>query len=266
MKNFSGAMGYLLVGLFIYVAVTKGTSNPKVFLNMHGIVIVAGGLIVAAFASFPMSILVDSSKAAFRSMFPKSHVNKETAEQVVQSSIAFEKGMDELDQYSKKVDHSFLSQSLNLILEGLPANTVLEILNKRIEEKKMNIQTQMNTMLTFSKYSPALGLAATVLGLVDLLSQLQDADMAKLGYGMAIALSATFYGIVMSNLVFAPLSEMIASSGEIETKELEMICDGIRSLLERKHSLVVGEVVNSYLPEEKRIDFIGKLDKVSKAA
>jgi chemotaxis protein MotA len=110
-------------------------------------------------------------------------------------------------------------------------------------------------MLTLSKYSPALGLAATILGLVDLLSRLKDAELGNMGFGMAVALSATFYGIIVANMVFAPLSEHILSAGETDHKAREMILDGILALVDKKHPLVVGEIVNSHLPLRFRIAF-----------
>ncbi len=259
MKQLTGAIGYLLVGLFIYLAVMKGTSNPEIFFNIHGIAIVIGGLFVATLASFPYDLIVSSLRSVWKSLRVDSRTSAMVAEQVVSLGSALQKNLIELEKESVKVKHSFLTESVNLILEGLNPATITEIMNKRIEEKRQQISSQMNVMLTLSKYSPGLGLAATVLGLVDLLSQLQSADMAKLGYGMAIALSATFYGIILSNLVFAPLSEMIASVGETECKEMEMIRDGLQAALERKHALIVGEIVNSYLEESVRVDFVGRI-------
>ncbi|NJL24588.1 MAG: hypothetical protein HC902_05070 [Calothrix sp. SM1_5_4] len=265
MKSFSGAIGYVLVAFFLYIAVTKVSTNPQLFMNMHGIGIVVGGLIVAAIASFPHTVLYGALKSVWRSMTPMSQVDPDAASQTVAIGAAYQKGLTEVEKESAKISHPFLSQAVALVLEGLNSATIMDILNKRIEEKRVQINTQMNVMLTLSKYSPALGLAATVLGLVDLLGQLESADMVKLGYGMAIALSATFYGIVLSNLVFAPLSEMINSTGEIETKEMEMIREGIQAGLEGKHALIVGEIVNSYLDEGKRVDFINNL-QVKKSA
>lgn len=265
MSKISGLLGYLLVGAFIYICVTKFTSNPELFVNSHGLIIVIGGLFVAAVASFPMALLFQSVGALVKSMGPRGRVSTQVAEEIVAVAKAQQKGMAELDKISAGIRDPFLKQAVNLILEGIQLQTIQEILNKRIEERSAATNTQMNVYLTLSKYSPALGLAATVLGLVDLLGQLASADLAKLGYGMAIALSATFYGIVLSNLVFAPLSEMIMASGEIEVREMEMVRDGIQALIEKKNSLVVGEIVNSYIEENRRIDFT-KVTKINNAA
>ncbi len=255
MKGFSGALGYLLVGGFIYLCVTRLTSSPQMFLNLHGLAIVVGGLFVASIASFPSSLLYQAVKSFFKAMSPNSKVSSKLAVEIVQVGRLYQKNVGELEKSAEQFQEPFLKQSINLMLEGIPSETIVEILNKRIEEKSSNTQNNVNVFLTLSKYSPALGLAATVLGLVDLLAQLASADMAKLGYGMAIALSATFYGIILSNLVFAPLSEMILASGDVEIKEMEMVREGVLATMERKNPLIIGEVVNSYLDESRRIDF-----------
>jgi chemotaxis protein MotA len=90
---------------------------------------------------------------------------------------------------------------------------------------------------------------------VDLLSKLSSADLGALGFGMAVALSGTFYGIVIANVIFIPLSELITSGGEIEAKEEQMIRDGFESLLQGRDPILVGEVMNCYLTESERIDF-----------
>ncbi len=266
MKNFTGALGNILVWLFLYLAITKMTSNPQLFFNPHGIIIVFGGIVIAAFASFPAGQLYDSVKSVFKSLTYGSRVDTKIAEELVNLTTAYQKGLNVLETESTNIKHPFLKQSINLVLEGLNINTILEIMEKRISEKRSNIGNQMNVMLTLSKYAPSLGLAATVLGMVDMLSQLQDADMGKLGTGMAVALSATFYGIVIANLFLTPLSEMIASTGEIDAREAQMIHDGIQNMLQKNHPLVVGEIVNSYIEEGRRLDFYEKMQKDRKAA
>lgn len=264
MRSLSSLIGYFLVFVFLYIAIMKISHNPDLFFNYHGIGIVVGGIIIAALSSFPWTTLRDSITSVIRNMYTKSEINPKVAEDVVRWSSLYTRNPEALEAEVDQIQHSFLRNSYNLVLEGLSKETISEILNKRIDEKRLETQTQMNVMLTFSKISPALGLAATVLGLVDMLGQLKNADLAELGLGMAIALSATFYGIILSNLVFAPLSELISSGGEFEAKEEEMITDGIISMLEGKNPIVVGEIMNSYLPSHKRIQFIEKMESFTK--
>lgn len=256
MKNLSGAIGLISVVGFLYIIITKLTANPQVFLNPHGIALIVIGLGICTLASFPFGVIVDSFRSVIRSLSRGSHVDPKIATEIVRLTNAYQKGLSVLESEAEKTKFKFLNQCINLVLEGLPQATVLSIIDKRIEEKRVATQSQMNVMLTLSKYAPSLGLAATVLGMVDMLSDLSSADMGKLGVGMAIALSATFYGIFFANLVFTPLSEMIASTGEIDSREAEMVREGIANMLMKNHPLVVGEIVNSYIDENNRIDFV----------
>lgn len=255
MRTYSSLVGYVLVGCFIYWSVMKATSNPELFLNVHGIGIVCGGLVVTAFASFPFSSIWSTLKSVVRSLHVKGRVNSGTAEEVFRLAGAYRRGLSNLETELDAVKNPHVKEAANLILEGIAKDSVIEIIEKRIDEHRGQVHHEANVCMTLGKYSPALGLAATTLGLVDILSNLKSADLGALGAGMAVALSGTFYGIVLANVIFIPLSELITSGGEIEVKEEQMVRDGIESMLQGKDPIVVGEVMNSFLRVADRIDF-----------
>lgn len=255
MRTYSSSIGFLFVFAFIYWAIMKATSNPQLFFNVHGIGIVFGGIIVTAFASFPFSSLKSTVQTIFRNLHVKSTISASAAEEVYRVASAYRRGLAVLETEAESIQHPRIKEATNLILEGIPKDSLIEIINKRIEEHQGQIQHESNVCMTLGKYSPALGLAATTLGLVDLLSKLSSADMGVLGFGMAVALSGTFYGIVIANVIFIPLAELITAGGEIESKEEQMIRDGFENLLQGRDPILVGEVMNSYLGEKDRIDF-----------
>lgn len=58
-----------------------------------------------------------------------------------------------------------------------------------------------------ARYSPAFGMIGTIMGLVDLFKNLEDSS--ALGPGMAMALLATLYGLVLCYCVYMPLSQRV---------------------------------------------------------
>lgn len=247
--------GYLAVGLFIYLIVSRLTSNPMIFVNKEALIVIVGGLFLSAIASFPASTLHGSFKALKKVMSTPPKPPVEPAREIVHLSTVAQRNLQNLEEELENIEHPFLQEGVGMVLDGIGKDKIIEIMEKRATERWDSLSQDVNVMLTLGKYCPALGLAATVLGLVELLSKLEKADMAVMGFGMAVALSATFYGIVIANLVFTPLSELLMSSGEGDRKTREMIIDGIVALQERQHPLIVGETVNSYLPFDQRIDF-----------
>lgn len=69
-----------------------------------------------------------------------------------------------------------------------------------------------------AKYAPAFGLFGTTIGLVQLLANLKDPSM--IGQGMSIALVSTFYGILIANFLFAPISGRLRADWDY----LSIIC------------------------------------------
>lgn len=118
MKSVSGLFGYFLVVVFFYVAITRVTSNPALFLNVHGIGLVVGGLFVAGLASFPWQTLKATAVTVYRHLYTKGKVNPAVAEELVKMASSYHKGLVELDVFSKGVEHRFMKEAVNLVLEG----------------------------------------------------------------------------------------------------------------------------------------------------
>jgi chemotaxis protein MotA len=262
--NFTNSFAYLLVGSFIYFIIAKFTDNPAIFINKEGMAVVGGGILVAALASFPFPTLMESIRAVVDAVFRTSPVPIDEAREIVRLATVAQRGITRLETELDVIENEFMKTGCELMLDGVTPKVFQAVMQKRVTEFQERTSRSMNVMLTLSKFAPALGLAATVLGLVQLLGKLANSDMEVLGTGMAVALSGTFYGIIIANLLFQPLAELIQTKAESQIKEREMILEGLHSILERHEPLVIGELVNSFLPDRSRIDFTGELDDMSR--
>ncbi|MBH1991399.1 MAG: MotA/TolQ/ExbB proton channel family protein [Sphingomonadaceae bacterium] len=71
-----------------------------------------------------------------------------------------------------------------------------------------------NVWLSIADAAPALGMAGTIIGLVGMFAAMDDP--AALGPSMALALLTTFYGVVIANIVAAPIAARLADLSERE--------------------------------------------------
>ena len=71
-----------------------------------------------------------------------------------------------------------------------------------------------NVWLSVADAAPALGMAGTIIGLIGMFAAMEDP--AALGPSMALALLTTFYGVVIANLVAAPIAARLADLSERE--------------------------------------------------
>jgi chemotaxis protein MotA len=84
---------------------------------------------------------------------------------------------------------------------------------------------------SLARVSPAFGMIGTIMGLVDLFKNMRES--ASLGPGMAMALLATLYGLILCYCIYMPLSQRVRTyltSGAQEQRVIErainLIVDG----------------------------------------
>ena len=68
--------------------------------------------------------------------------------------------------------------------------------------------------LSVADAAPALGMAGTILGLIGMFAAMDDP--AALGPSMALALLTTFYGVVIANIIAAPIAARLADLSDRE--------------------------------------------------
>jgi len=71
-----------------------------------------------------------------------------------------------------------------------------------------------NVWLSIADAAPALGMAGTILGLIGMFAAMDDP--AALGPAMALALLTTLYGVVIANVIAAPIASRLADLSERE--------------------------------------------------
>ena len=99
-------------------------------------------------------------------------------------------------------------------------------------------------------YAPSFGMLGTLIGLIQMLSLLASPD--SLGPAMAIALLTTFYGTLLSTVIFLPIAGKLRSRTLAEVMNLEIIFEGAISILQDNNPLSVYEKLSSFIPAKKR--------------
>ncbi len=96
-----------------------------------------------------------------------------------------------------------------------------------------------------ASYSPAYGMLGTLIGLINMLTSLDD--MESLGPNMSVALVTTFYGVLLANMVFTPLSKRLKTIGGNEDLHKELILEGIMAIQNGENPRVIREKLHAYL-------------------
>lgn len=254
--NLSIPIGILLGFVLMVHSVMTGTANPHVFLNIHGILIVFGGTLAAALVCFRFSHLLGMAAVLWRQLSGAyNRQKKKTIQEIVKYCELSHNGELTLENIGNS-ENTFLGESLKLLSEEtLTQDELNEVLEKRIYSQEEAYELEEKTFKTISRFPPAFGLIGATLGMIGLLQGLGSADAFKtLGPMMSTALTATFWGLILSNLLLIPIGENLSVASEHDIINRKIVLEGIRLIKQKKHPIVALEYLSSYLSPSQRKD------------
>ncbi|HRO67998.1 MAG TPA: MotA/TolQ/ExbB proton channel family protein, partial [Pseudobdellovibrionaceae bacterium] len=172
--NFAGIIGVLSAIAIATFAVLDATSNPKIFLDVHGIVIVLGGTLTVALLSFRFSKLVAAIKVLFRKMLGNERDDFQgIIRQIAELSEVYQVNPKNLAAALPAKSHPFLKDAVGLITNyGFNVQELDEILSNAIKGKKKRDEEELKVWHTVSRFPPAFGLLGATLGMISLLQTL----------------------------------------------------------------------------------------------
>lgn len=221
------------------------------YWHVPSIAITFGGTIAATLIQHRTSEVVETFRACRealrgRSLRPRAEIDRFLRF----ASRVRREGLLAIEPEALRVADPFLRKGLRLVLDGLPRQTIREILEiekARREDASAAAKSVLEAMAT---YAPAFGMIGTLVGLVRMLSTFDDPG--ALGGGMSTALLTTLYGALAANLVFLPLAGKLEARHREETEIRELMIEGLMSLEAREAPLIVEERLSSFLEPAQR--------------
>ena len=231
--------------LFLCFAVTI-IGETSMILNFKSGLLVFGGTWVIGFLSFPYKIQRDLFKtlyAIFR--FPETDRQNLIKQIVKLSRIKRLYGRFQLEKESNNIENLFLRKGIELVVDGYDPYDIHKIMEKEYELYFSRKESLVNILDTFQKLAPAIGFVGTIMGLIDVLSNI--GTPLEMGRGMAIALLTTLYGLLFANFVFLPLSKKLSEHIRSESILLYIILEGVLDISRDKNSKAVSYRLHSYI-------------------
>ena len=255
-----------LVGVFAGVGLVLASilmnSGLDLFINIPSAMIVLGGTLAATLIAFPINEVMKVMGLFLRVFMVKKSDQYQLIETMVNiCNVARKGGVLAIESKLKEIDNSFLKKGLELTVDGKDEATVNVLLKREVKQLQNAHKDGWEIFNQMGAFAPAFGMVGTLIGLIQMLSDLSD--VSTVGPKMAIALITTFYGAVLANLVFIPMTVKLKRRSASEALEMQLILEGIGYIRKGVNPRFMQDVLENYLDtyhgkKEKKGDDKGK--------
>jgi chemotaxis protein MotA len=249
------AFGFLGVVALVAVAIALGGAAGA-FINLPSILIVVGGTLAVTVMSFSahdtrqtLSALVTTVVSRERDPEDAAYTMMELADYCRQHGVLRLQGTP-LTRFAKE---PFLHKGLSLVIDGLSEEEMTKILNQDVNVAIARNLRAATVLRKAAEVSPAMGLIGTLIGLVQMLGNLDDPSV--IGPSMAVALLTTLYGALLANVVFNPLATKLEHNAGGEELICKLYSHGLISIARKEHPRKLEIVLNSALPPESKVRY-----------
>jgi chemotaxis protein MotA len=256
----------IIVGAFLVIwGIIDGGGNLIGFYDRASIFITLGGTFASTFASFPFRNFKNMPKHILIALKKPRHDHKYYIDTIVGLAIEARKnGILSLEEKAEEIKDKFLSNCLMLIVDALDPEKTKELIQNEIDNLEIRHSNVWRMYDKASTYAPAYGMIGTLIGLINMLANLNmDAEegSAALTQGMATALLTTLYGSLIANLVFMPISNKLRARHEEEVLSNMIIAEGVMAIQAGDNPRFIEQKLNAFLDEKGRNKKNKKLKK-----
>ena len=214
-------------------------SGIGMFIDIPSIMIVGGGTLASTLINFPLKQVLSLVKA-------KEDDPLELIKQFIQLAVVVRKdGHLALENQAESVVHPFFKKGLMLVADGVDAEVLSDILSLQNLAVSQRHKIGQEVLKAIGKWAPAFGMIGTLIGLVQMLQNMDDPK--TLGPAMAVAVLTTFYGALVANLFALPMAAKLKQRTDQEILADLVIIEGLKSLQMGLNPRLLEEKLKAFL-------------------
>lgn len=239
------------LGLVLLIGAIAVGTGAALFLNVPALGITIGGMICATLIHFSLPQFLGIFSIIKKTIICKIPSQNELIQNMVNyAAINRRDGALALEQEISKINDAFFVKGLQMIVDGQNQESIRELMYLEIQYVQERHSTGKTLLEFMGAAAPAFGMIGTLIGLVQMLSNLNDPS--GIGTGMATALITTFYGAFVANLFFIPLAGKLGIYSKAETLAMEMITEGICAIAQGENPTAVREKMQAFISVGQR--------------
>ncbi|MCR5801726.1 MAG: motility protein A [Lachnospiraceae bacterium] len=252
--DIASLVGFIMcLGMLIFgILSAAGIAGAGHYIDVPSAIITFGGAFAATMTMYSMGDYIAGLKS-ITLIFKAPSVNtSDMIKKIIElSNIARKEGLLSLEEAAGDMDEPFLKKGVLLVVDGTDPDLVRGIL----ETEMVNIDQRHKNTAGFweslASMGPAWGMIGTLVGLVNMLYNMEDAS--SIGPSMAVALITTLYGSLLANWICTPTAAKLKADNAIEMTQKEVMIEGLLSIQAGENPRVIEEKLKSFLAPKERV-------------
>ncbi|MCB1694802.1 MAG: flagellar motor protein PomA [Halioglobus sp.] len=239
-----GAIGIVLAAMMF-------GGSALVFVNIPSLLIVLGGTFMVVMIKFSMSQFFGAFKVAARAFIFKLESPQELITTIVNlANIARKEGMLALE--NEEIENEFLNEGVKMLIDGNKHDVISKVMTQDLQQTVDHHKWGAKVFTATGDVAPAMGMIGTLIGLVQMLSAMDDPK--SIGPAMAVALLTTLYGALLANMVALPIADKLNLRKTEEGRIKSMCIDGVLAIQEGQNPRIIESMLKTYIEPKKRGD------------
>lgn len=232
----------------VFAAIAMGSPLSS-FIDPPSMLIVFGGTAAATLIAERLEHVIGGFKVAANAFFSKTYAPESTIKLLGELAAAARKdGILALEKV--KIDDKFLAKGVRLAVDGIAPEEIRSALQGELISMRARHKRGQKLFRIVAGVAPSMGMIGTLIGLVQMLQQLDDPS--KIGPAMAIALLTTFYGAMIAFLFASPIADKLERRTDEETASMNIALEGIDGILRGENPRLIQERLEGFLAPRKR--------------
>ncbi len=239
-----------LLGAFgiVIMAMVLGGSII-VFVNVPSLLIVIVGTLMVVLMKFSMGQFLGAVKVAAKAFTYKLDKIDELIPKVVEmADVARKGGLLALE--GQEISNEFLQEGVKMLVDGHDGDIVKDVLTKEMRQTEQRHGWGAKVFTAIGDVAPAMGMIGTLIGLVAMLSAMDDPK--AIGPAMAVALLTTLYGAMLANMVAIPIADKLDLRKTEEGRLKSMCIDALMGIQAGQNPRVIESMLKTYLAPAQR--------------
>lgn len=226
------------------------------FIDSSSIIITIGGSVSGVLACYKLPDFINGFKSIGLIFKMDTADPGEAIGNIINlSNIARKEGLLALEEAANGIEDAFLRKGVMLVVDGTDPELVRGILETDlacIEDRHKKI---IGFWEKWGELAPAWGMIGTLVGLVNMLKNLEDSS--TIGPSMAVALLTTLYGSLIANWICNPVASKLGVNNASEIMLKEVTVEGLLSIQAGENPRVIEEKLKSFLSPKVRESLSG---------